>query len=158
MDEPDIIIELKPSENEGSGQPVFVPARQVAGTTTLKADPSGGLIVPVLIEKAGVRARRRFVEFFTANIRNRHTRKAYAFAVGNFLNWCEEAGVVDLIAIEPVLVAAYVEHLQKKVAAPTVKQHLAAIRMMLDWLVTGGVLPFNPSSSVGVRSILCARD
>ena len=148
MDEPDIIIELKPSENEGSGQPVFVPARQVAGTTTLKADPSGGLIVPVLIEKAGVRARRRFVEFFTANIRNRHTRKAYAFAVGNFLNWCEEAGVVDLIAIEPVLVAAYVEHLQKKVAAPTVKQHLAAIRMMLDWLVTGGVLPFNPSSSV----------
>ena len=35
----------------------------------------------------------RFLEFFTANIRNRNTRRAYAQAVSEFLAWCEEHGV-----------------------------------------------------------------
>ena len=44
--------------------------------------------------------------------------------------------------IEPVVVAAYVEKLLKDgLSKPTVKQHLAAIRMLFDWMVTGGVLP-----------------
>ena len=148
MDDREIIIELNPTQSMGSGDPIFIPVRQVAGTTTVIADPSGGLIIPSLIEKAGPRASRRFIEFFTANIRNPHTRKAYGLAVGDFMSWCERAGIVELTSLEPVLVAAYVEQLQKRVSAPTVKQHLAAIRMLLDWLVTGGVLPFNPSSSV----------
>jgi integrase/recombinase XerD len=33
-------------------------------------------------------------------------------------------------------------------SAPTVKRHLAAIRMLFDWLATGGILPFNPASAV----------
>lgn len=33
-------------------------------------------------------------------------------------------------------------------ARPTVKQHLAAIRMLFDYMLTGGVLPFNPAASV----------
>ena len=33
-------------------------------------------------------------------------------------------------------------------AAPTVKQHLAAIRMLFDFLVTGQVIPMNPAASV----------
>ena len=44
------------------------------------------------------------------------------------------------------MVAAYIE--QHPGAAPTVKQHLAAIRMLFDWLVTGQVIPMNPASSV----------
>ena len=44
--------------------------------------------------------------------------------------------------------AAYVEGLQKELAAPSVKQHLAAIRRLFDYLATGGVLPSNPASSV----------
>jgi site-specific recombinase XerC len=46
-------------------------------------------------------------------------------------------------------VAAYVEQLLSDgLSKPTVKQHLAAIRMLLDWMVTGGVLPFNAAASV----------
>ena len=45
-------------------------------------------------------------------------------------------------------VAAYVEQLQGQRAAPTVKQHLAALRMLFDWLVTGQALPSNPAHSV----------
>ena len=32
--------------------------------------------------------------------------------------------------------------------APTVKQHLAAIRSLFGWLATGGVLPLSPVSAV----------
>ena len=51
-------------------------------------------------------------------------------------------------AIEPVHVAAYVEQLQKRLAAPSVKLNLAALRMLFDWLVVGQVMPLNPASSV----------
>jgi site-specific recombinase XerC len=33
-------------------------------------------------------------------------------------------------------------------SAPTVKQHLAAIRMMFDWMVIGQIVPVNPAASV----------
>ena len=39
-------------------------------------------VVPALFLDAGEQAWRRFIEFFTANIRNRNTREAYARAVG----------------------------------------------------------------------------
>jgi site-specific recombinase XerD len=94
-------------------------------------------------------AGKRFVEFFTANIRNPNTRKAYAHAAGCFAHWCEtEARITDLGDIEPVHVAAYVEGLGQRLAAPSVKQHLAAIRMLFDWLVVGQVLATNPASPV----------
>jgi hypothetical protein len=44
---------------------------------------------PVLVAAAAYRAQKRFIEFFTANIRNRNTRRAYAQAVSEFLAWCE---------------------------------------------------------------------
>jgi integrase/recombinase XerD len=107
-----------------------------------------GLHLPVVIAAAGAGASRRFVEFFTANIRNKNTRAAYGHAVGAFLTWCDRRGR-SLATIEPVLVAAYVEQLLSHgLAKPSVKQHLAAIRMLFDWMVTGGFLPFNPAASV----------
>ena len=93
-------------------------------------------------------AARRFLEFFAANIRNPHTRRAYARAAVEFANWCEAAEILELRDIEPVHVAAYIEALQKRLAAPSVKQHLAAIRMLFDWLVVGQVLAVNPASPV----------
>jgi site-specific recombinase XerC len=45
-------------------------------------------------------------------------------------------------------VATYIEALQERMAKPTVKQHLAAIRMLFDWLVTGAILARNPATSV----------
>lgn len=93
-------------------------------------------------------ASKRFIEFFTANIRNPNTRKAYARAVSQFAAWWEDNQLGDLQDIEPVHVAAYVEHLQTRLSAPSVKQHLAGIRMLFDWLVTGGIIRVNPASAV----------
>jgi site-specific recombinase XerD len=45
-------------------------------------------------------------------------------------------------------VAAYIENLAREMSPPSVKQHLACIRMMFDWLVTGQVVPSNPAHSV----------
>jgi site-specific recombinase XerD len=97
------------------------------------------------------------VEFFTANIRNKNTRLAYAQAVGQFLRWCEKRRFT-LELIEPVVVAAYVEELMLRFEPPTVKQHLAAVRMLFDYLVVGQVIPMNPASSVrGPKHIVKKR-
>jgi hypothetical protein len=85
--------------------------------------------VPAAIAAAGAPARKRFVEFFTANIRNRNTRAAYARAVGDFFAWCEEVGLSTLDSVQPVHVAAYIEQLCQTRSAPSVKQHLAAVRI-----------------------------
>jgi site-specific recombinase XerD len=107
-----------------------------------------GLTVPAVIAAAGRKAARRFVEFFTANIRNPNTRAAYAHAVVAFCAWCEERGY-DFLRVSPVAIAGYVEQLLADgLARPTVKQHLAAVRMLFDYMVTGGILPFNPAASV----------
>jgi hypothetical protein len=45
-------------------------------------------------------------------------------------------------------VAAYIETLQRQAAPPTVKQHMAAIRMMFSWLTEKGVLAMNPAREV----------
>jgi site-specific recombinase XerD len=112
----------------------------VAGDTTT--------ILPVQIASAGDRAARRFLEFFTANIRNPNTRQAYVRAVSDFFHWCQGMGLDRIEAVEPVHVAGYVEQLGTIRSAPTVKQHLAAVRMLFDWLVVGQVVPTNPASVV----------
>lgn len=93
-------------------------------------------------------ASRRFIEFFTANIRNPNTRRAYARAAVEFAAWCERQRLHELRDIEPVHVAGYIESLQGRLAAPSVKVHLAGIRMLFDWLVLGHVLAINPASPV----------
>ena len=105
----------------------------------------GTLVLPAVIGAAGDDARRRYVEFFTVSIRNANTRRAYGRAVGDFLAWAEARGLA-LETITPVAVSAYIECHPS--APPTVKQHLAAIRMMFDYLVTGGVLRVNPAAPV----------
>jgi integrase/recombinase XerD len=103
------------------------------------------LTVPAIIADAGDNAVRRFLEFFTANIENPNTRAAYARAVAQFLCWCEQRRLA-LRDIEPIAIAAYFQ--THTGSDPTKKQHLAAIRMLFDWLVTGQVVQFNPASSV----------
>ena len=103
--------------------------------------------VPKIIERAGGTARNRFIQYFTAEIRNERTREAYARAVGRFLNWCDSFGF-ELHDINPIVVSSYIELLSRRVQAPTVKLNLAAIRKMLDYLVLGHVIEANPASSV----------
>jgi hypothetical protein len=95
------------------------------------------------------------------------TGRAYVDAIVPFLAWCEERGCA-FERIGPVLVATYIEKLLADgMAKPSVKQHLAAIRMLFDYMVTGGVLPSNPASSVrrprysvrkGKTSVLSAEE
>jgi integrase/recombinase XerD len=103
--------------------------------------------VPALFRDGGERAAHRFIEFFTANIRNRNTRQAYARAVAQFACWCD-AHQLALRQLTPFHVAAYVEHLGQQLAKPSVKQHLAAVRILFDWLVTGQIVPHNPVAAV----------
>ncbi len=105
-------------------------------------------LCPALIEQTGGQASRRFFEFFTVHVRNPNTRKAYFRAVAGFAAWCEGRGLRDLSRITPMHIAAYVEQLGRTHAKPTVKQHLAAVRMLFDWLVTGQVMPANPAHAV----------
>lgn len=103
--------------------------------------------LPSLIIDAGERASYRFVEYFTATIRNPNTRAAYYRAVSQFFDWCDGRGV-ELEQINPVLIAAYIEELMTRHADATVKQHLAAIRTLFDFLVTGHIVTMNPAASV----------
>ena len=116
-------------------------------TSEIVSVKSSGFTVPAVIADAGEKASYRFLEFFTANIRNKNTRAAYVRALTPFLAWCGKHGR-RLEAIDPISIAAYIEQLQATHSKPTVKQHLAAIRMLFDWMVTGGILPFNPAASV----------
>jgi site-specific recombinase XerD len=109
--------------------------------------PGGGAAVPAVIAAAGEQARWRYLEFFTANIRNRHTRRAYGRACARFFSWCARRRL-GISEIRPLHVAAYIEGLQGQAAAPSVKQELAAIRMLFDWLILGQVLPMNPAAAV----------
>src|SRR6202047_3802303 len=106
----------------------------------------GGL--PAIIAGAGKGAKKRFLDFFTVNIRNPNTRAAYGRAAAAFLRWCDAREIGALDQVEPVHVAAYIEGLGKRMKPPSVKQHLACLRMLFDWLVTGQVVPVNPAHSV----------
>ena len=103
--------------------------------------------MPALIERAGERSRQRFLEYFTAHIRNRGTRAVYARAIAQFFDWCD-CRRVELNEVSPFVVAGYIEQLTLQRSAPTVKVHLAAIRMLFDFLVTGQVVPTNLAASV----------
>ena len=113
----------------------FLPARKTAEG------------VPALIADAGGAAVRRFIEYFTANIPNPNTRDAYLRRVLRFCAWCEARGF-RFESVPPVAVAAYIEELKRDFAKTTVKQSLAAIRGMFDWMVTGNIIVMNPAHAV----------
>ncbi len=114
--------------------------------TQLVTFPSPQL--PALINAADPAARLRFLEFFTVNIRNQNTRRAYRLASAEFLAWCIGHGVGSLGAIQPIHVAAWVEEVTRDCSVPTAKQRLAAVRHLFDWLVTGHVVAVNPAHAV----------
>ena len=141
---------------ERSGLPAVVVEHGAPLTaSTLRSS----LIVPSMIAEAGDRAVRRFLDFFAASIENDNTRMAYYRAVCSFFLWFDQHGLGELADIEPFHVAAYLKALrvsdagdravkERTASRPTVKQHLAAIRMLFDWLVVGQVLAINPAHAV----------
>ncbi len=116
-----------------------------AAEPVVVGDGEADVVLPALIVDAGPDAVQRFLEFFAGRIANARTPAAYGRAVGQFLAWCEARGL-GLESVSPLHVAAYIRTHPGSV--PTVKQHLAAIRMLCDWLVVGQVLPVNPAAAV----------
>ena len=109
---------------------------------------AAGPILHALVAAAGKSASTCFLEFFASTMCNPHTRRAFARAVMDFLAWCEEHAVSSIAEVQPLHVAAWIEGLTRERSAPTVKQQLAAIRHLFDWLVMGQVVPLNPAASV----------
>ena len=104
--------------------------------------------MPMILASETPSSHQRFLEFFTANIQNPNTRKAYMRAALDFMDWCAARGISTLPAVQPVHVAAWIEDLGRGHAVPTVKLRLAAIRHLFDWMVTGQVVPSNPAHAV----------
>jgi hypothetical protein len=71
------------------------------------------------------------------------TRRRAGFLIG-----CEGRGLFDLARIKPLHIAACIEDLQRTHSKPTVKQHLAALRMLFDSLVVGHIVEVNPAHAV----------
>jgi site-specific recombinase XerD len=103
---------------------------------------------PVALFTPTPKAAERVLEFFTAQINNDNTRKAYFNATRRFAEWCAARGIDQLVDVKPFHVAAFVKELQGELAPPSVKQHLAALRMLFDWLVTGHIIEVNPAHAV----------
>jgi integrase/recombinase XerD len=119
------------------------------GSGVLTRPANAARLVPAIVAAAGDKAMRRFLEFFAVTIDNKNTRDAYLYACRRFFAWCDRREDIEELAdIEPMHVAAYVRGLGKEFEKPTVKQHLAAICMLFDWLVTGQVVATNPAHSV----------
>ena len=97
--------------------------------------PISSSALQALVTVAGKRASMRFLEFFAANIRSPHTCRASYRAAEEFLTWCASAGVPSIAAVQPVHVATWIEAATCGLAAPSVKQRLAALRHLFDWLV-----------------------
>ena len=109
------------------------------------APPSGAIrarmaarLTPALFAETA-QGQERFWEFFGGSIRNRNTRHAYVTAAYRFADWCEG---------RPLHVAGYIEQMTQTYAAATVKQNLAGLRQLFDWLVVGQVIPSNPAAAV----------
>jgi integrase/recombinase XerD len=103
------------------------------------------LSAPRLIVKAGTAAEFAWSEYFSATIRNPHTRRAYQRAVTRFLKWVEPSDV-SLERITPSLVARFIDEYPG--SAPSRKLALSAIRSFFDLMTVRHAVFMNPASSV----------
>ncbi len=104
---------------------------------------------PALVASAGERAGIRFLEFFAVG----DPQSAHAPRV------CTRRGGLSRVvrrrrrAVDHRGAAAACGQpgsscRRRRHSAPTVKQRLAAIRHLFDWLVTGQIVPYSPAASV----------
>ena len=118
-------------------------ALSVAGSATVAVG-----IVPAAFASAGENGRRAWLDFFAAQIRNRNTRQAYARAAHRLFDWLAEYGIHDVVDIEPVHIAVWLEERMREASRPTVKQELAGVRRLFDWLTVRQVVSSSPAAAV----------
>jgi site-specific recombinase XerD len=112
------------------------------------APDTTGFVVPAMVADTHRDAGERFLEFFAATIRNANTRAAYMNAVADFLRFEPVADLSSLVEVRSIHVSAYIESVGERFAPQTVKQRLAALRGLFDWLARHGVLETNPAAPV----------
>src|SRR4051812_4921776 len=108
---------------------------------------SDAFALPAVIADEGGKASERYFTFFTDTIRNKNTRAAYYRNARRFFEWAQ-ARSLALKDIKSFHVSAFVEELSLTHSAPSVKQNLATVRMLFDWLITGQVVALNPAHAV----------
>src|SRR5262249_45977028 len=75
--------------------------------------------------------------------------RRYGRALGSFFAFLDDGGRAGIQDIGPLDVRDYLEAAKANgLSTATLKQHMAAIRMLFDHLVTGAVLEHNPALSV----------
>jgi integrase/recombinase XerD len=121
------------------------PARHSENLPAVIESAAAAPPLPVLVQNAGGAAAFAWEEFFSGEIRNPNTRRAYTHAVRQFLAWAEGQGF-QLARISPGQVGQYIDQLDT--SAPTRKQHLAALKGFFDKLVLRHVVLLNPAASV----------
>jgi site-specific recombinase XerD len=109
--------------------------------------PSDIFALPAVIADEGAEASERYFTFFTDTIRNKNTRAAYHRNARRFFEWAQARGLA-LKDIKSYHVSAFVEELSLTHAAPSVKQNLATVRMLFDWMIVGQVVEINPAQAV----------
>src|SRR5215469_13644817 len=105
--------------------------------------------------KRALLARDRIEHFLRAAIDNDNMHRAYGRALGSFFAFLEDGGKERVQDIGPLDVRDYLEAAKANgLSTATLKQHMAAIRMLFDQLVTGGVLEHNPALSEEAGELL----
>lgn len=99
---------------------------------------------PEVLRQAGPAALFAADEFFTARIRNAHTRRAYKRPVMLFLEWCRDHDL-DLPSVAPGDAAKFIDSLS---SVSVQKLAVAALRQFFDVLVTRHAVMMNPFRSV----------
>jgi len=105
-----------------------------------------GIAVPDPVCELGNAGMQRFLDFFSVHLQNKHTRRAYARAIGDFISSCEKK---SLAAVKEEDVIKYAHDLLTKGTISTTRQRLSAIRHLYNWLANGKILP-NPASLIEI--------
>lgn len=113
----------------------------------VRGEFAGAEFVPVIISNLGDDATRSFLSFFVDHIRNRNTREAYLRAANRFFEWSDLRGL-QFSDVQSFHVSGYIEELGQSLAIASVKQNLAALRMLFDWLMIRQVCSHNPCHAV----------
>ena len=105
---------------------------------------------PPAIASAGLEALKAILQFFAAEVHNAHTRRAYLLAAEDFLTFAGTCkGGNRLETISSLHVSAWLAAMESDgLSKPTIKQRLAAIRMLFQALARERVININPAIHV----------
>jgi site-specific recombinase XerD len=104
--------------------------------------------VPAIIADTHPDAAARFSEYFSAAIGNPNTRAAYRNAVVDFLQFEPVATMASLADVRPAHLSGYIDAVNACFSPQMVRQRLAALRGLFEYLARHGVLETNPAAAV----------